>query len=187
MPTVPCETIVRACQISRTLRFDNGQLVSTDKLFMSVENLTPFTGIFDVTIDDATHAQCVTEEAFGSKIEFIHEPSLAYTIAKTTMGYTSGNLHIDPPDYIDRWRTIIGECREPMTASRGAMMWDTEGVMKLMRASPSGTVVFEEFIAARGRPLLVRDTNTNDWVGCFMGYVKDGLHHPAATLPEWLR
>lgn len=52
-------------------------------------------------------------------------------------------------------------------ASKGIMMWDLFAVESLIRSSPSGIVVFPEFID-NGNPVMLRDRHKDGWVGFFI-------------------
>lgn len=195
---IPCETIVRFAQlidpseddpVFHTIRLDNGQIIASDRKFMAIENIGGFTGIHHIVVDAALLAQCETEAQYSSYIEITPNDMLKYTVAKTTLGYVTGNIGVWPAagNAFDRWRDVARQCAEPVAAAKGAMIWHTDGLIRLAKASPSGIVVFEQLIDAETRPTIVRDINSPDWVGLFLPRISDGMYHGAAMLPGWLK
>lgn len=84
---------------------------------------------------------------------------------------------------LDGWRKWVNlDCP---TASKGAMYWDTFQIEALIKASPSGGVVFPEFIDST-KPVLLRDSLKDNWAGVFIPDVSKG-NSPlkAAEIPEW--
>lgn len=174
--------------IFRTLRLDSGQIVATDRQFLAVENLAPFHGIYHITVDDTLLAQCTKEMQFSSVLDVIPNPALGFTMAKTTLGFATGNIGVfrGPSDF-DKWRDVMRECAEPAKASVGGMLWTVEGIARLAASSPSGHVIFEEHVDAQARPTLIRDINDHEWCGMFMPRLSDGRYHSPATLPGWMK
>lgn len=196
MIKIPCQTIVRMMRvvegatdpIFQTLRLDHGQIVASDRKFIVVENLSPFTGVYHITVDAALLAQCETETQFSSVLDVIPNPALGFTMAKTTMGYTTGNIGVFPgKSEFDRWREVIAPCAEPAAMAVGGMLWEAAAIARLAAASPSGHVIFEELIDTQNRPTIMRDINDHEWCGFFWPTVSDGRYHSPATLPGWLK
>lgn len=189
MATIHAEKLQRACKISHVLHLDNGLLVATDGRFMTVERIDHhFTGAFTIRIDDALSEQIDQTAKYSSMIEINGDNNMRYAAAKTALGYASGNIGVfDDVQFYDRWRDVAMECAEPLTETHGNMTWAMVDLIRLCEASPSGVLHFETHHNVRDRPILVRDAATADWFGCFMGYLKDGRYHPAATLPEWMK
>lgn len=188
MPTIHAEKLLRASVISRTIKLEDGLIISTDLKIMTVERAEHhFTGSLVIQIDDALMEQIESTSKYSGTVEINGDNTVRYINAKTVFGYVSGNIGIwDEIDHYDRWRDVAMECAEPLTESRGNMVWSADDVHRLARSSPSGLIRFETNHNIRDRPVLVRDGSSADWFGCFMGYVKDGRYHPAATLPEWM-
>lgn len=189
---IPCETIARLSVLRgegefAAIRLDNGRVIATNRRFMAVERVPMFEGVAHIIPDDALIFQCQTEATYSSFMDVTANPALRYTIAKTTLGYTSGNIgYFEPTPDFDRWSEIIGQCADPLPASAGAMVIDMADLSNLVAASPSGVVSFETNTHPDLRPALVRDVNSPDWVGCFLPRLHDGIYHPPAALPGWV-
>lgn len=190
---IPCETIARLAilrgeGIFASLRLDNGCVIASNRRFMAVERVPPFQGVAHIAVDDALIEQCRTEAQYASTIEITPNHALKFTVGKTTLGFVTGNIGVfDSFGDFDRWRAVIAPCAEPLTASAGAMIFDTPELAQLVASAPSGAVVFETHINPDARPVLVRDINSPDWCGCFLPRLADGLHHAPAALPGWLK
>ncbi len=194
--TISCDAFVRLSKVLhnfaddvdpvfKTIRFDSGQAVATNRSFMAIENIGGHSGIAHVIVDPALLAQATTEIAFGSKMTIIVNEPLQFTIAKTTLGYTSGNIGYFPgaTDF-DRWRSIVEQARVPATTAYGGMFWDASQVAMLAASSPSGMIVFEELINC-ARPTLMRDTQDYNWLGVFNPFQVQHSYSPA-TIPNWI-
>lgn len=197
---IPCDTIARLSHvlpapsaevddIFRTFRLDNGRVITTDRLFMAVEHVGGWEGVHHIRLSDVDIAQCRTESAFSSTLEIVATPVM--TVAKTSLGYTPtgdiGVRPVGPTAYDDWYERIVAPCATPSDVPRGAMVWRVEALSALARTAPSGMVVFENIIDVETRAAVVRDVNNPDWCGFFMPRLSDGLYHPAAALPGWLR
>ena len=197
---IPCDTIARLANalpsesdeiddIFRTFRLDNGRVIATDRTIMAVEHIGGWEGVHHIRLTPADIAQCRTESAWNSALEIVATPIM--TVAKTTYGYTpAGDIGVRPagPTDYDAWHErIVKPCATPSDVPRGAMIWRTDQIAALARSSPSGVVVFENIIDVETRAAVIRDINSPDWCGFFMPRLSDGLYHPAAALPGWLR
>lgn len=197
---ISCEIICRMAklidreheqEVFRTLRLENGMVIATDRQFMAVEQVESFEGYAHVIIDDALLTQCEMETQFSGMVEFIPNPHLKFTAAKTTMGWNApGNVgyYPDQPTDFDKWRTVTQQCAQELQHSTGGMCWDTDGLIRLAQSSPSGLLIFEQNIdASSGRPTIIRDANSAFWCGFFIPRVNDGRQKLPAKMPEWLR
>lgn len=188
---IPCETIVRLSSVMPRpgaeidpiffyLRIENGMVIATDRKFMAIEHVGGAGGIIHMQITPALLAQCKVEVPLSSKLTL--DPATG--IVRTTMGYTETvPIYAAPCDF-DRWREIVKDAARECKASAGAMFWSLDDVARLASTSPSGQVVFPKFIDT-GRPMLLRDVNSPDWLGVFHAVSNDGLMHSPATLPSW--
>jgi hypothetical protein len=199
---IPCETIARLSHllpkptdeiddIFRAFRLDNGKVIATDRVFMAVEYIGGWEGVFHIRLSDADIEQCRTESAFSSYLEIVPTPAIAFTTAKTSLGYNPpGNIGVYPTEataYDDWYTRVVQPCITPSDVPRGAMIWRVDAMLALARSSPSGIVVFENIVDVETRAAVVRDINSPDWCGFFMPRLSDGLYHPAAALPGWLK
>lgn len=198
---IPCETIVRMARllpspnveidpIFRTLRFDNGKVIATDRRYMAIEKIEPFDGVFHLMVTPELLAQCEQEAPYGSALELAVIPMVCIT-AKTTYGWMApANLGVFPAvsTAYDMWYSaIVAPCVTPAAEPRGGMIWTVDDLIRLAQTSPSGVVVFESVIDCESRPTVVRDISTYDWCGFFLPRLHDGAYHAAASLPGWLK
>lgn len=139
-----------------------------------------------IAIDPVLVAQAVKEISFNSKLVIVANPLLAFTAIKTTFGYNyPGNGMVQLPDanYFNEWRKWAPD--EMPVKTSGAMFWATPMIHALSTASPTGCICFPEFIDIT-RPVLVRDRNSDEWVGLFMPVTDDGEKIDPASRPGWL-
>lgn len=133
-------------------------------------------------------AQCEKEKPFNSKLIITAIPELQIITAKTQFGFNipnAGFFSIDTP--LADWRTWFP--KEMPKATKGAMVWITWDMHALNCSSPSGRVVFPEFINAM-EPIIVRDIMVDTWIGIFMGNLRNSkdqaYSHEPAKFPDWL-
>lgn len=196
---VPADTLARLATIIqnppadlepvfKTIRLDNGQVVVSDRTICAVECVGTIPGIAHIVPDPAFIAQCKMEAQFSSNVTIVVNELLNYTVAKTSLGYVTGNIGFFPngaTDY-DRWREVVMEAKEIPPKGRGGMFWDAELIAKLAASSPSGRVIFAENVDAY-RNTLIRDVTDGYWIGVFSP--KQGPGYDAvnpATMPTWM-
>jgi hypothetical protein len=196
---IPCDAFARLSNILRvipaecddhfrSIRIDNGVIVSCNRTVMAVENIGAVAGIIHIIAHPGLIEQCRKEAPFASTLTITVNDALKFAVAKTTLGYVHpGNccLWSDAATDFDRWRSIAMATKEPAKVNRGGMFWDTEHITNLAASSPSGRLVFEETIDAQGRPTVVRDINDYNWFGIFNPYSLADNYNPA-TLPTWM-
>lgn len=197
--TIPCETIVRLQSLIAslpasfdpvwsTIRFDNGQAVVSDRCFMAIENIKAFEGVGHIIVSPEFLAQCVTEAQFNGDALIVINEALSYAVAKTTFGWQSDNLFFAGvgTDF-DKWRAIVKDAAADREKSSGGMFWNAREVAALAETSPSGRIVFAEFIDT-AHPTLVRDVTDYDWLGVFMPRDKPGGSTVrAAEITSWMK
>lgn len=195
--TVPCEVIARLAtalplpseQVEapfRTLRYDSGVLVVSDRHLLAAEYIGGPSGVVHITTEPAFIAQCKTEGAFGSVVDFNVVPEIRMASAKTSLGWVfPGNACVwfDGTNDFDKWRTII-PARDSIKATKGAMTWNTLLVERLVRCSPSGLIRFPEFIDIK-QPCMLRDVIEDTWFGMFIPD-RTETPHWSACAPDWL-
>lgn len=138
-----------------------------------------------LTVDPVLIKQCEVETAYNSKLVIVANPLLSFTAIKTTFGYNyPGNGMVQLPDknHFNAWREW-GPDEMPVRTS-GAMFWNGAAILMLATASPSNGLCFPEFIDT-GKPVVVRDLNSDDWMGLFMP-TADGAKIEPATIPDWI-
>lgn len=140
---------------------------------------------FAVVIDPELIKHCDAETPFDSNLSIYRDPSTKVITIQTTFGYVHpGNANVPIPESnnFDGWRDWFPD--EIPTKSFGGMHWNKASVGALCTASISGDVIFPEFIDIR-QPVVIRDLQSENWVGLFMGSVKDETNLPA-TIPRWI-
>lgn len=140
---------------------------------------------FAIRMDNALLLQCATEKQFNSNLILTNNPALNFVSAKTTFGYNfPGNIGVMLPDNneFQSWREWLPD--EMPTQSNGNMLMNAHSVARIAFASPSGSIIFPEFIDVR-KPVLVRDVFSHDWIGLFFPAQKDKT--PAYLgVPDWV-
>lgn len=200
---IPCDTIARMSHLLpafgedrideafASFRLDNGKVLACNRQFLAIEEVEPFEGVFYIRNDPVLVEQCKTEAVYSSVIEFTPVPSLQYTTAITTMGWKCAeNIGVWPtaPSDYDLWRErILAPAMEPLAATTGPMMLDTQLLGQLAMTSPSGRLVLEKYTDPMNRPTAVRDIDSAHWVGFFRPHITDGKTHAAATVPGWCK
>ncbi len=195
---ISCDTLVRLSNVLHNfpadvdkswnvVRIDNGLAIATDRRFMAIENIGGgATGVFHIVPDPALIEQCRTEAKFSSTLTITVNDALRYAVAKTSLGYVhpiNVGAWVTPIE-LNRWREVVMMAKEPAKKSKGAMFWDADGIARLAAASPSGRVVFEQFIDT-SRPTLVRDIHDYNWLGLFNPFDHKESYSPA-TMPGWM-
>lgn len=173
----------------RSIRIDNGVAVATNRKIMAIENIGGPSGVVHLKPDPALIVQCKAEAGYGGKLTVLVNDQLKFAIAKTTFGFTSGNIGVfsDQPTRFDIWRTLIEQVKTPITASRGGMFWNVDMVTRLAASSPSGDLFFEEFIDVSGhRPCIITDKNDYNWCALLNPHIESGNMSVPAALPSWL-
>lgn len=171
-----------------TLRFEDGNVIATDRSFMAVENITSAKfAPFHIVLDAALIAQCEVEAKFNGRMTIVVNDMLKIATIKTSLGYQAvGNMlytgEID--EAWSKWKTLVLQCRQPAEKVNGPMFWALEGINRLAASSPSGLIVFEEIIDIN-RPTLIRDVKDYHWIGVFHPTSMQD-HYSAATLPSWI-
>lgn len=200
--TISCEVFARLANLAKLnqngylrsiwLENNNGKViaVATDRKIMAVEFLGEVAGVdfsMNAVVDDALVSQCEIEKSIGSKITFSHNPTLNYTTATTTLGYTfPGNASVIASDenMIARWRSCLPD--KIPAISTGGMFTKMERLAILAKTAPSGVVIFPEIIDV-DVPVIVNDVHDPNWFGVFISK-PEGVETPdAVTLPGWAR
>lgn len=145
-----------------------------------------------VVVDPALVEQCKTESPFGSFLTIQTNDALQFATAKTTLGYAypdnaaiwnaaPGNLHSFLFDKIRDEHKVLKK-------SVGVMHWYLDSLVRLAGSSPSGRVLFPEFINTK-MPCVLRDPLAENWFGAFIpemnAHDEQTVEYTAATLPDW--
>lgn len=138
-----------------------------------------------IIIDPILIIHCDKETPFDGNLSIYHDANTKHTTIQTTFGYAHpGNANIPIPESnnLEGWRDWFPD--EIPTKSFGGMHWNKTSVGVLCTASISGDIIFPEFIDIR-QPVVIRDVQSENWVGLFMGSMKDATNVPA-TIPGWI-
>lgn len=100
----------------------------------------------------------------GLPIQISTIPEIAMATAQITGEYLNDVCHWFDENPLDNWRSWI---RQAPATSSGIMSWDLFHIETLIKSSPSGQVVFPEFIDA-DKPLMIFDRFHAGWVGVFI-------------------
>lgn len=205
--SIKCQTFIRFASICsffepstrpdvkekiNTVRLENKNgkcyAIATNEKIAAVEflhNTDQPDGYIHLVLDEGLLQQCKTEMMFDSKLHITAVEQLAVASAKTDLGYNfNGNCCYwfdDSP--LNNWRKWIPKVIP--AESTGAMYWNTHQIESLMKSSPSGHVIFPEFINAT-QPVLVRDIKDPNWFGLFIPEnITAGARQ--AELPDWIK
>lgn len=206
---IPCETFARLANLVKDFGANeprqylksvyiehidgNAFAVATNSKIAAIEFLGKVAfgnGSVNVVADPALIQQCKTEAPFNSALTVSVNEVLKFATAKTALGYSyPGNaaLITERTEFHD-WRNWTPD--KPVAKSKGAMFWNTENIALLGSSSPSGRLLFPEFIDAT-KPVVIRDITDENWFGLFMpNRLADGeviTYMEGAKLPEWFK
>jgi hypothetical protein len=194
--TVPCEVVARLSTVLgrmpdnanewfRSIRYDNGVLVVSNRKIIAAEYVGGPSGVAHIVAEPALIEQCRTEGNFGSSLEINIIEAMRFTTAKTTLGYAfPGNAGVwsAAANDFDQWRTLARG--EKKLNSAKFMRWYAEEIAMLASSSPSGVVCFPEKIDPT-RAIVVRDSVDLKWCGLLQGNAENEGFFPA-TLPDWI-
>ncbi len=138
-----------------------------------------------IAIDDKLRIQCETEKPFDGMITITHNPMLAFTVIKTTLGFsTTKNMNVALPEdheFAD-WRNWFPDAVPAL--SSGNMSWDGEAIATLSNASVTGQLIFPTFIDC-SKPVVIRDATHDDWFGLFNpSHGDDDVVYK--EMPDWI-
>lgn len=146
-------------------------------------------GVAHIVLDPKIINQCKAESFMNGTLSINTIPEIATAMASTTSGWTyQGNAcHWFEKTILDEWRKWAPD--KMPSKSEHIMMWNLYHIQALLEASPSGKVLFPEFIDAR-KPIVLRDQNDPNWVGLFVPKMTNNnsdMPKVGAELPEWWR
>lgn len=174
-----------------TVLFENkngmSYAVSTDSLIASVEFLGKTDkpdGSCYLILSDKLKEQLNKEYLTDHVISITTFPQMAISMLQSTSGFNlSDCLHWWDDSELRNWRRWFPA---PASKSSGVMYWDLFKIESLLRASPSGKVIFPSFIDA-SKPLMVRDYHNDNWMGVFMAQSPHMDEYEPAELPDWFK
>lgn len=143
-------------------------------------------GVAHLVLDPRLIAQCKAESVIDSVLTINTIPEIAAASAQTSSGWQfHGNpcYWFDTPD-LDDWRKWPAD--KMPKKSQHIMTWELYHIQALVESSPSGKIVFPEFINAE-EPVVIRDLRDPNWVGLFIPKPQGETQKVAAELPAWWR
>lgn len=205
--TIKCETLVRLSNVCsyfsprvdeelkntiNVVRLENSGghclAIVTNQAVACVEKLGEAIdkdGYADIKLDPVLIRQMKQEALYGSFLNVATIPELATSTCSTSLGWQYPNCcvwHDDSP--LNKWRDWA---TDNAVQSFGSMYWDLDEVEVLFKSSPTGKIVFPEFIDSE-KPVTLRDRYSEDWVGLFIPKPNPGERVTRkAELPEWWR
>jgi hypothetical protein len=105
------------------------------------------------------------------------------SLSSMTFGHININdvVHWYDQTPLDEWRKWF---IDPGDVNKGVMVWDLHQVDILFRSSPSGEIVFPQFIDS-SKPVLLMDPKNSSWRGTFIPEEKTPVK--PCILPDWLK
>lgn len=203
--SIPCETFVRMSKVPLALKaaYDehyykslfieirNKKLffVSTNIKFAAIEyagNIDQSNGFFNIAYNEALLIQATEEAKFSGVINVTYVEMLKFATAKTTFGYVhSENLAVfatQKPEF-ETWRNWLPD--EIPTKPNGCINVTAHNLACLAAASPSGLIAFPQMVTT-GKPVLVHDAHSPNWIGLFLDDGKtQGVR--AVAIPTWVK
>ena len=134
-----------------------------------------------IKIDPEFRERMEFNTRFSTPVTLETVPAFGLATLKADKDISEYLIYLDE-NFYDDWRSWFTESSE----NKGFMFWDTYQVIKLFESSPSGQIVFPEFINS-SKPVLLRDVTDSTWMGAFVPAAKDDRKIKSATLPEWLK
>lgn len=124
-----------------------------------------------------------------SATDYIITVTTVPQIAISTLQSTSNFMLLDCCHWWDDNDTPLKNWRDwgcsSANINKGVMYWNLFYVESLIKSSPSGKVIFPEFINVE-QPIVLRDYYYPEWVGLFIPQIsKDIKINEGADLPEW--
>lgn len=136
------------------------------ELLMQAEMETVWNGHFTIATDDAHQtAQLVSSYGYVCMYDVAVKPAL------------------NQENHMANWRAWLP--KDTPVKSSGAMYFNTDEMLALVKTAPSGTVVFPTAIDAK-KPVVLRDPTESSWVGVFIPYPADKTPLEPATIPVWV-
>ena len=182
-PTTPFEVLEKINCVRLENKNGHSFAVSTNQKIAAIEYLgktEAADGVIHVKIVPEIIESLKKEIAFDSVVNITTIPEIKVSSMQTAFGYSAADCCYwfeDTP--MNNWREWISENAEE---SRQPMYWNLFYVLSLIQASPTGKIVFPEFIDA-SRPVTLKDVSTDNWVGLFIP--EDVKIKDEAKIPTW--
>jgi len=143
-------------------------------------------GVAHVVLDPVLLQQCQAESFLDGVLTINTTPEIAIAMASTSSGwqYVGNACYWFDQTPLDGWRDLAP--KQPATANKGIMWWNTYHIETLLKSSPSGKVFFPAFTDVK-QPTVLNDYGSPHWVGLFIPDPEPYESAPTipASLPEW--
>lgn len=164
------------------IKNSKGYLIGTDCTVGCVEYLGELDHADDSCYLKLNVDKIRDEAEFGGTFTFETLPELAMGTVNATSGQNCNDFIVWPDESpVDKWREWFKMSDE----SKGFIYCELPQLITLWEASPSGDVVFPEVINADD-PVIVRDVNSDNWIGVFIPVIDSKAILKPAILPEWI-
>jgi len=174
----------------KTIRLENrnGHLfgIATNQRIASIEYLGVTKEPNDAAhliISDSFIRQMFTESLTDNIITVNTIPEIGLSSLTSVSGYNSTNCcHWFDDTPLQEWREWADNVKK---TSCGAMYLDLFNLETLIKASPTGKVVFPEHVDIN-IPVVLKDYGCSTWAGLFFAQPPEGITiKEGAELPEW--
>lgn len=124
------------------------------------------------------------EVSIGSEYNIETIPDLACGTITTNYGSSYNDmLYWSDNDESNDWFSWF---TNPPKENKGFMYWDLYQIQTIFECSPSGEIIFPEYIDCT-KPIVVADSIDSNWLGVFIARSESDKLLKPAKLPEWLK
>jgi len=201
---VSCDTFARLSRLAQTatdasrpwlrsvaFHRKNGQIVAiaSNAAFCAVELIGKQDGpeaFLLVPITEALVRQCIIEKEFNSVISITYYEEHAFASLVTTFGFAPpGNVGLFPIEHIPLrdWRSWLP--REISKNSTGCVFVDVDGLTALAQSSPSGCLVFPQYMDVE-KAVPIADITAKNWLGLFYPKTKGDTAVSFDKFEDWV-
>lgn len=141
-------------------------------------------GVAHVVLDSALIQQCQAEAFLDGTLTINTVPEIATGMAQTSSGWQmQGNAcYWFDETPLDGWNNLPSS--KALKSSKGIMYWNLYHVEALLKSSPTGKIVFPEFIDANSA-IILRDIGNDNWRGVYIPKPQGETISQEATFPQW--
>ena len=134
-----------------------------------------------IKLDDESVEVINKEVEIGGYFNIETLPELAISTVTNSENHVCNNFIIWNKNHVyDKWRKWFSISEE----SEGFMYCTLYQIQSLFETSPSGEIVFPENLNSK-EPVLIRDVNSDKWIGAFIPAYDGRKVLKPSNLPEW--
>ena len=134
-----------------------------------------------IKLDDESVEVINKEVEIGGYFNIETLPELAISTVTNSENHVCNNFIIWNKNHVyDKWRKWFSVSEE----SEGFMYCTLYQIQSLFETSPSGEIVFPENLNSK-EPVLIRDVNSDKWIGAFIPAYDGRKVLKPSNLPEW--